>query len=242
MEKLEKHIKDTLEERRIAPSSQAWDKISSQIEIPKTKSSKGWLIYSVAASFIGIILVSIFFFQKETPTQITPQIVDVESSKEKQVNPDSDKLIPLESEEDNTAIVSSKIKKKVIENPTSEQVTSAVALEETISKTVNNQPLKDGIINTPDGLIAQKVKEVAAQVALLESMNNEVSNAEIDSLLRAAQRQVLTDKIFKSDKVDAMALLTEVEDELDESFRDQIFDALKDGYFKLRTAVADRNN
>ena len=31
------------------------------------------------------------------------------------------------------------------------------------------------------------------------------------------------------------------EDELDESFRDQIFDALKSGYLKLRTAVADRN-
>jgi len=35
--------------------------------------------------------------------------------------------------------------------------------------------------------------------------------------------------------------LAEVEDELDESFRDQIFDALKTGYLKLRTAVADRN-
>ncbi len=242
MEKLEKHIKDTLEERRIAPSSQAWDKVSSQIEIPKTKSSSGWLMYSVAASFIGIVLVSIFFFQKETPTQNVPQIVNVESSKEKQVDPERDKLIPLENERDNAEVVSSEIKKKAIENSASEQVTSSVALEEVVTETFNNQPLKDEIINAPDGLIAQKVKEVAAQVALLESMNNEVSNAEIDSLLRAAQRQVLTDRIFKSDKVDAMALLTEVEDELDESFRDQIFDALKDGYFKLRTAVADRNN
>lgn len=46
--------------------------------------------------------------------------------------------------------------------------------------------------------------------------------------LRAAQRQILTDKLFsESGAMDAMSLLGEVEDELDESFRDQIFDALK---------------
>jgi len=39
-----------------------------------------------------------------------------------------------------------------------------------------------------------------------------------------------------------MALLTEVEGELDQSFRDQIFEKLKSGFLKVRTAVADRNN
>ena len=77
---------------------------------------------------------------------------------------------------------------------------------------------------------------------ILEDAKQEVTDAEVDSLLRAAQRQILTDKLFAdSGSVDAMSLLAEVEDELDESFRDQIFDALKSGYLKLRTAVADRN-
>jgi len=43
-------------------------------------------------------------------------------------------------------------------------------------------------------------------------------------------------------KVDAMALLIEVEDEIDQSFRDRIFKKLKDGLFKARTAIANRNN
>ena len=79
---------------------------------------------------------------------------------------------------------------------------------------------------------------------LLEDMANaEITDAEIDSLLRAAQQELFTDKILNSEgKVDAMALLTEVEEELDDSFRDQIFEALKQGYLKVRTAVADRNN
>ena len=105
-----------------------------------------------------------------------------------------------------------------------------------------NEPLQDEIQINSDKLIAQKVEEVVAQVQVMEDAKQDVTDAEVDSLLRAAQRQILTDKLFADGgSVDAMSLLAEVEDELDESFRDQIFDALKSGYLKLRTAVADRN-
>ncbi|WP_190811275.1 hypothetical protein [Flagellimonas sp. S3867] len=241
MEKLEKHIKKTLEERRIVPSAQAWDKVSGQFKVPEKHSNNRWFMYSVAASFIGIILVSVFFFQTKKPFENTPQVVDKENPQEESVQPGNDNLVPLEMEQNQNEVTETDMKNIPVENSDLAQIAS-VTSKETISETASNQPLKDDILKTPDGLIAQKVNEVVAQVTLLENMNNEVSDVEIDSLLRAAQRQILSDKIFKSDKVDAMALLTEVEDELDESFRDQIFDALKDGYVKLRTAVADRNN
>ncbi|PHQ62576.1 MAG: hypothetical protein COC08_00130 [Maribacter sp.] len=70
-----------------------------------------------------------------------------------------------------------------------------------------------------------------------------MTDAEVDSLLRKAQEEILANKIFGEDySVDAMALLNEVEDELDQSFRDQIFETLKIGFLKVRTAVANRNN
>ena len=79
-------------------------------------------------------------------------------------------------------------------------------------------------------------------IDVLESKNTEVTDTEIDSLLRQAQREILEDKIFgKDNTVDAIALLADVEKELDKSFRDEIFDALKDGFIKVRTAVADRD-
>lgn len=97
-------------------------------------------------------------------------------------------------------------------------------------------------LSVSEKLIDAKVAEVVARVVVLENQNNAVTEAEIDSLLRGAQQQILEDKIFRKDRsVDAMALLADVEDELDQSFRDQIFDALKDGFLKVRTAVADRN-
>ena len=94
----------------------------------------------------------------------------------------------------------------------------------------------------PNSIINVKIAEVVAQVAVLEQNNQSVSDAEIDSLLRSAQAQILKDQLFRKDaSVDAMVLLADVEQELDRSFRDRIFDALKDGFVKVRTAVADRN-
>jgi len=91
-------------------------------------------------------------------------------------------------------------------------------------------------------LINAKVAEVLAKVAIMEQSST-VTDEEVDSLLQQAQHDILKQKLFRTDaSVDAMALLTEVEDELDQSFRDQIFNSLKAGFIKVRTAVADRNN
>ncbi|MEO0336704.1 MAG: hypothetical protein AAF202_09925, partial [Pseudomonadota bacterium] len=92
-------------------------------------------------------------------------------------------------------------------------------------------------------LIDKKLNEVLTEVALLEARNVEITDAEVDSLLYAAQRELLTNKIFQeNESVDAAALLADVEDELDRTFRGHLFEKLKEGYFKVRTAVADRNN
>ena len=83
---------------------------------------------------------------------------------------------------------------------------------------------------------------IVAQLDVLEQYSA-ITDAEVDSLLKRAQDEILRDKLFNTDKsVDALALLTEVEGELDQSFRDQIFNSLKASFIKVRTAVADRNN
>ena len=92
-------------------------------------------------------------------------------------------------------------------------------------------------------LYETKIAEVVAQVGILEQRSEAVTEAEIDSLLRQAQTEILTDKLFNHQgQVDALALLSEVEQELDQTFRDQIFEKLKSGFLKVRTAVAARND
>ncbi|MCL6268090.1 hypothetical protein [Flagellimonas myxillae] len=241
MEKLEKHIKDKLGNREIKPSPGAWEKISSQLDTPVATKSNRKYVYAIAAGFVGLLLASVFFFasgENNEPTQVVdensllrPVIPALEGQTEfVDENGTESELVVTENGTEN-------LQEQGMEN----QTLKSMPLDET--EVASKQSIQSNLIQETDPLIAQKINQVMAQVALLEAVNTEVSDAEVDSLLRAAQNDILKEKLFvENGKVDAMALLTEVEDELDGSFRDQIFDALKDGYFKLRTAVADRNN
>lgn len=237
MDKLDKHIKEKLEQRTIAPSKGSWDKIASQLEQQQPKSSKKWFPYAVAASILGIVLVSVFLFTKDQNQVEQIQLVDSETNSYKETQVE-EKIVNVE---DKIKVVQKA--SETVEMDKRDNLTRKNSIPNTvIAKEEEKHPLKDELIINSDKLIAQKVEEVVAQVTLMESGQQNVSDAEVDSLLRAAQRQILTDRLFaEGGSVDAMSLLAEVEDELDESFRDQIFDALKSGYLKLRTAVADRN-
>ena len=239
MDKLEKHIKEKLEERTIAPSSKAWDKIAAQLSGTSKSKRNKWYPYAIAASFVGILLFATLLFTKKAPEVEQIQVVKIETQVEKKSESEHKEAQEFVAEDENQLVEIERIPLETSKKlgPKEPGANALVAEQET------EQVLKDNIRVQSDELIAKKVEEVVAQVQLLENLKQDVTDAEVDSLLRAAQRDILTNRLLaKNGSVDAMTLLAEVEDELDASFRDEIFDALKTGYFRLRTAVADRNN
>jgi len=119
-------------------------------------------------------------------------------------------------------------------------------VEEGIAKANEDKPKsieKNKIIEN-DPFVNTKVEEVIASIQNIQDKNNTVTVAEIDDLLKKAQRDISTHRILNSNsfKVDATALLEDVETELERSFRNKVFDALGAGFDKVRTAVANRNN
>ena len=109
--------------------------------------------------------------------------------------------------------------------------------------TIKETPLLQENIQQEISFEEQKVNEVVAQVQLLQQRNNNVSNAQIEALLEEAQQEIKQQRLFREGtfKVDATALLQEVEFELERNFREKVFDALGKGFEKIRTAVAERN-
>ena len=109
-----------------------------------------------------------------------------------------------------------------------------------LEKVVQEDPLKP----MEDSFTNMKVDEVVATIQDIQKENNTVTAEEIDALLAKAQRDIATNRILNSStrKVDATALLLDVETEMERSFRDKVFEALGEGYNKVRTAVAERNN
>ena len=92
------------------------------------------------------------------------------------------------------------------------------------------------------GVIDNKISDIVAQVEQLEQKNKVVTDEEIEALLLKAQHEITTQQILQSNTVNASALLLDVESELDESFKDRVFEALKTGFEKLKTTVAERDN
>ena len=95
-----------------------------------------------------------------------------------------------------------------------------------------------------DPMTNAKVAEVVEAVLALQVQNNTVTPEEIDALLAQANRDLANRRLLEQadGKMDPMALLNDVELELEQSFRDRVFEALGSGFDKVRTAVVERNN
>ena len=92
--------------------------------------------------------------------------------------------------------------------------------------------------------IDAKIDEVVAKVKQMQGESTAISAEEIETLLVKAQREILNQRLLNqaTTKIDPASLLEDVETELERSFRDKVFDALGEGFNKIRTAVVERNN
>ena len=242
--KFEKHIKKTLQEREIRPSANAWDRISGQLEASEKSKPKGYYWYGIAASIIGLLLVSVWYLN-DVKLPDAPQIV----VKEKSANPATQELPTSKVVLEDKTMEDITETKKIGESKNTIKVAVLPEIEPELKKPIaivakpSVQLEKLTIVpKGSDELINSKINEIAVQVGRLEMENRVVTDEEIDALLLKAHQEILENNIFRKDSsVDAMALLADVENELDKSFRDEIFDALKNGLLKVRTAVADRN-
>ncbi|MDT7828097.1 hypothetical protein RQM65_05390 [Pricia sp. S334] len=246
--KFEQQLKERLRSREIKPSEEAWGRISDQLEVSQTRTSPRFWKYGIAAGLIGILFLSVLFFTNEEPlsvpnTEITEIKKDAAPARSETESNQGEEADSDGATEDNAIIATEVRQEKIITNSTKPHMDRPA--ERSIVDLNGPEDRHEKVVlpsNTSEALISNKVNEVVDQIELLENKKNGVTEAEIDSLLRAAQRQLLKERLFNNgNSVDARALLADVEDELDQSFRDQIFDALKEGYLKVRTGVADRN-
>jgi len=243
--KFEKHIKKQLQEREILPSTNAWESLSERLDeaIPPAK-KKGYLWYGIAASVIGLLMISLFYFSSENSLN-TPEAQFVDTNEEiKESIPVKDVIIKNNIEE---AVVENNLNNDMpeeseistMDNSITEIENQVAIADKTESNNLDSLDVKSTSLEQE---VNTKVLEIVAAVDSIEQNNSALTEAEVEELLRNAQEEILKEKLFKQNgTVDAMALLTEVEDELDKSFRDQIFESLKTGFLKVRTAVADRN-
>ena len=265
--KIEDHIREKMQEREIKPSAGAWEKLEARLDNEDTQkgmSRNAW--FAIAAGFIGIlILASVFLNSGNDATSIDVVTEDVNS---KEINSEIENEMPQlgpqpEQSEEAIAVEPTDSEENKTEQKVEENRTFIAKSNEQKQEDVNDKKVIVPEVKTEDKRFAKveervvkndeqpmnnkdfvesKVDEVVAEVENRMKTNSKVTPEEIDDLLIQAQREISNRRILNTNKVDATALLEDVEFELERSFRDKVFEALGEGFQKIRTAVAERNN
>ncbi|MFT4612696.1 MAG: hypothetical protein ACI92X_001205 [Dokdonia sp.] len=271
--KFSDNIKDKLEKRTIQPSSGAWNKLSTDLNSNDKKNTRGFIFYiGIAASIIGVLLVTTVLFNTSENQLGEPTLVNT-NTKASQIKIDAKnnnqavekEVIAKVSEETNNqkevkritssiknepklAAMSNQSVNKKTENRVEKSIKEmGVIVSETkqavaILNSVNTEKEQSSV----SALTLEEVKanEVVNQIKKLEIDNGTVTDAEIENLLKQAERAILRERIYNETTrtVDADALLQDVEDDLEQSFRTKVFEGLKSSFKTVKTAVAERKN
>ena len=250
----EKNLRERLGQREIRPSEDAWGRIAEQLAEPGRPAVplRRRKIAIAAAACLLILLGLGFYGLLRNPALPEPAVVSPETLPELEAmpennpfpNPGREEVTTLPERDQRTPETDQRTPQperdaeSVIQPRKSEL---AAELPVTVRPVPQEVPIQDTASLAEQ--INSQLDAVLAQVAVLESRQGGVSEAEIDSLLWQAQQEISGHAYHPPrDSVDAMALLMETEEELDRSFREQLFDRLKTGFARVRTAVATRND
>lgn len=256
--KYEEQMKEKLEKRSLQPSPESWDLLAKRLDAEEKRKNKSlywWM--GIAASFVGILLVTTFYFNSNTVDKTIPTIVDTEENviqqKENQkietpIKKEEVAVENVHSIENNLKVKETKANASLIVSKQN-KLTNKLPQEEVVAQTDNLSPKesleKVSVIEKSKLTFEdQKIQDVVAEINALKAKGNTISDSEIDSLLKKAQKEILNNRLYNENTrmVDANALLQDVEEDLQQSFRSKVFEALQSGYESVKTAVAQRNN
>ena len=257
--KFEEHIKEKLEQRKLQPSADAWQKLNDQLDDDASKkNNKTFWWIGIAASIVGVLLVVTVVINSKNESSIMPTIVDTENidSNIRETSNDleegQDKTQEIKDENESSienSLEASKSKKpsllkqkihteqnKLVPIKTNDAVAEGKQIDESKIKKTN-------VIKslTSEEL---RINAVVAEMQKLQEQNKSALDSELDALLSEAQKEIALEKLYKEaiKSVNAEALLEDVEEDLDASFRSRVFKALQESYKTVKSAVAERNN
>ena len=231
--KFEDSIKEKLEKRRLEPSTEAWNRLSEKLETNTERSSKKTYVWiGIAASLVGIFLMTYTFFKTSEVSNQNPVLVDTETQE----------IETLQSGKVNQE------EQVFMEQPHMEVVgtlENVTKTNETKNESITYSVKTTQVAQTESPKASQKILKDTlheplsreTEIAQTETQEHPIkTETDVDALLKEAQQKLKHTTTEKDYAIDAKALLQDVE-----SFRAKVFETLITGYKKVKTAVAQRN-
>ncbi len=240
---IDKDFKSKLSQREITPTANAWDRLDAMLTVAEQKKPKkdfGWLY--IAASVVGFLLIGTVYFNnipelKDVKREGNNEIVLQNTENEKTPETTTTEILPTVTDSQSIAQIASK--KATPSNTINHQSKN----ESIITQTSGNQ--KTNSQNQPNPV--QTINEVTNQSQLIaENKPSSIktgpigTNQSVDELLaNAGAAQPSSTK--SSVKVNAKNLLSQVDGEVNQTFREKIIHKIGRNYQEVAQAVSTRN-
>lgn len=238
-DRFEENIKIQLDKREIKPSADSWDKLQKKLEQKERGFSAHYRWTGIAAAIVGVMFLAEAFLN-DSYSEGTPAVVETPSQeviKNNRGGESNEEFTTAEKEEKKPASkgdapVANKI--RVLKK----KVTKPDVVEKLKAKT----RVADQTRTEEEPKLQKSQPLLAISDAPKHKTSGSVTDAEIEALLLEASRNIARDSAaYAAFDIDPDELLDQVEYELDQSFRQKVFEVLKEGFSKAKTAVANRN-
>ncbi|CAM3458670.1 hypothetical protein FLLO111716_11810 [Flavobacterium longum] len=233
--KWEEEFKEKLNQREITPTPHAWDRLDAMLNAAgnteKPKRNRTWLY--IAASVAALVLLAVALVAKGSQQQQENGVATEEHPQtESPLNQNGTSPIDTLQQEAQTQVAEVDTATPQAENP--------VEAPRKPAQKSNDIDRKAASQTNSVAAIVPKANEVQPATAntIQPLVNNPVS-LRTDSQIAAIDPQL---KKPKAVKVDAKSLLSQVDGELEMSFREKALTTINKKYQDVKVALANRNN
>lgn len=242
--KLETQIKEKLDSREIQPTEMAWDRLDAMLSVSEEKKTKRFPFLTskfigIAASVLVFLSVGLYFINQEnTDIEVEESVVIKESVKTNTSEENNNVVeeinsIPVQSEEQ--VAVTIKNQKSKVSNQQSSQSFNQNNQKTAVNPIINKNKEIEYIGN---GDVAQKdLPKIETRKQIVVSKPKYV---DVDDLLASVENESKNAK-KPSVKVNANTLLSQVDGELEQSFRQKAINRISKNYQEIKVALANRN-
>lgn len=217
LNKLETQFREQLNSREIKPSEMAWTKLDvmlSAAEKPKAKFP--WLY--VAASFAGLLLIGTAYFSQSNENQILQKQEVLIKSNPHLTTKKEELLKTTKATEPDGMVLISKVKKQK-------------------QKENNNQRIRNF---KPDSL-SLVIEKIQINQETEESSSLVLNDNSVDEILAVVKIISKPDKAKSVVKVNPKTLLSQVDGELELSFREKVINKINKNYQTVKVVLSNRN-
>lgn len=236
-------IKKQLLKREITPSAKSWEQLRSKLDDKATNKTPVYWWLGIAASFLVGVLIAGFLFTNTIDNVNSVVLQNIPENPEGEPEPIQLGKKPYNSV--HNAIAQPEIPKKASESTgknNKEKPSYAAVEQKAVPQNSQNKPEEKKKEPQTIHELELRLPKLLADTDNLNTKKKSTVADEVDALLAAASSKLEKEDHNTYQVLTASQLLYGVEEELDQSFREKIFDLLKEGFDKTKTAVITRNH